>query len=238
MEIERRKLKRKPLADCTNTISRASSEIKKSFAKPKVQNPKKFESKTGRKNPPKDDTKTCGENPKKNDSKFNGENPKKHDSKISGENRKKHDSRTSGENSEKYDTSTSSNDAVSKEIQRFWPANPSVRRSTEAGLNGSKSIDQDEVPWSQSDTRKNAEVLPASCPPMVPIARFWKKLGKQVCEAGPSKAHTEEPVQKKKRRYSMPELLPRDFIEEQRAKFAEIDAFELEEEVASETELE
>ncbi|ERN03220.1 hypothetical protein AMTR_s00003p00166540 [Amborella trichopoda] len=65
-----------------------------------------------------------------------------------------------------------------------------------------------------------------------------KKLGKQVCEAGPSKAHTEEPVQKKKRRYSMPELLPRDFIEEQRAKFAEIDAFELEEEVASETELE
>ncbi|ERN03221.1 hypothetical protein AMTR_s00003p00166850 [Amborella trichopoda] len=174
MEIERRKLKRKPLADCTNTISRASSEIKKSFAKPKVQNPKKFESKTGRKNPPKDDTKTCGENPKKNDSKFNGENPKKHDSKISGENRKKHDSRTSGENSEKYDTSTSSNDAVSKEIQRFWPANPSVRRSTEAGLNGSKSIDQDEVPWSQSDTRKNAEVLPASCPPMVPIARFWR----------------------------------------------------------------
>ncbi|ERN04101.1 uncharacterized protein LOC110007078 [Amborella trichopoda] len=237
MEIERTKLKRKPLVDCTNTLSRASSAIKESCSKPILANPKKFDSKTSGKNPNKYCPKTSGKNPKNDDSKTSVGNPRKHDSKTSGGNPRKHDSKTSEESPNKYETSTGSSDAASWKIQSFGHPTPCPRISTETDLPGCESIDQDVVPKCKSFKRKNGELLPASCPPIGGIARFWKKLGKQVCEAGPSKVQTDEPVQEKKKRwYSMPELLSRDFIEEQRAKFAEIDAFELEEEVASESE--
>ncbi|XP_058110555.1 uncharacterized protein LOC131253540 isoform X3 [Magnolia sinica] len=88
-----------------------------------------------------------------------------------------------------------------------------------------------------------AAAVPSSCPP----ARRIRSLGNRL------KSHDDvdlsktlsvpRPKSKKKRRHSMPEdpavhVLSQDFIDKQRAYFAEIDAFELQEEEVSESEME
>ncbi|XP_068644639.1 uncharacterized protein [Aristolochia californica] len=84
--------------------------------------------------------------------------------------------------------------------------------------------------------------IPSSCPPIGRTKNFSgrvDKLMKNSEDGLPKEHHVSPPKRKKKRRYSVGEyILPQDFIDKQRAYFAEIDAFELAEEDVSLSELE
>ncbi|KAG1338115.1 hypothetical protein COCNU_04G004210 [Cocos nucifera] len=93
--------------------------------------------------------------------------------------------------------------------------------------------------WKEKEARmykgKATRSTALSCPP---VARTTSMKGKLVMEDDkfdhPKAFSVPYPEAKKKQRCTLPE----DFMEKQRAYFAEIDAFELSEEVVSESELE
>ncbi|XP_010922689.1 uncharacterized protein [Elaeis guineensis] len=93
--------------------------------------------------------------------------------------------------------------------------------------------------WKEKEARmckgKATPSTALSCPP---VARTRSMKGKLVMEDDkfdhPKAFSVPYPEAKKKQRYTLPE----DFIEKKRAYFAEIDSFELSEEVVSESELE
>ncbi|KAK9283119.1 hypothetical protein L1049_011350 [Liquidambar formosana] len=94
-----------------------------------------------------------------------------------------------------------------------------------------------------AEKRKNKGkmvAIPLSCPSLEKIKNIREKLNK-VGDVGLSKSCT---VPRKKKRSHLPieedvskNALPQDFIDQQRAYFAEIDSFELPVEVASDSEL-
>ncbi|KAK1311683.1 hypothetical protein QJS10_CPA07g01255 [Acorus calamus] len=86
--------------------------------------------------------------------------------------------------------------------------------------------------------------MPLSCPPLARARSFGDKLRRKHKDVGKSKpCSIPDTKSKKKRRHSMlgnveKPRLPQDFIDKQRAYFKEIDDYELQVEVVSESEIE
>ncbi|KAG9455201.1 hypothetical protein H6P81_008105 [Aristolochia fimbriata] len=90
------------------------------------------------------------------------------------------------------------------------------------------------------DKGKAIDSTPSSCPPIGRTKNFRVNKRTKNSEDGLPKEHSVSPPKsKKRRRYSVGEYdLPQDFIDKQRAYFAEVDEFELAEEEVSPSELE
>lgn len=89
------------------------------------------------------------------------------------------------------------------------------------------------------DKGKAVAVGVFSCPPIERARRLWDDIEDEESDDDRIKMSKTFSDGGKKTRYSMPmPALPRAFVEEQRKYFAEVDAFELEEEAVSESELE
>ncbi|OVA12665.1 hypothetical protein BVC80_9017g18 [Macleaya cordata] len=210
MELERRNLKRKPLSDCTN-ITANNPRVSPIRKNPNVS----FSfGKSLITKPPKPPLST----------------------------------NKSDQNSFKYDTSTGSNNAENPRI-RTQPSTPprpnssanSVEIDCENAGVATVYSRRRPVEKTRDKGKEVAETVPFSCPPARRIGSIGDKLVIEHRDVALSKSCTAvRPKSKKKRRFSLPEepALPKDFIEKQKAYFAEIDAFELPEEVVSESELE
>ncbi|XP_068669074.1 uncharacterized protein [Aristolochia californica] len=186
---KRKRLKRKPLVDCTNTVS-SVRRAAKLLSKPSKLSP----------------------------------------------------SAKSQECSQKYEASTGSNAVLNpcntlilNDFQ-FKPVKFSddVRGKGPEITTGVNRHTQEQ----RKDKGKDVmDSFPSSCPPIGRTKNFRANSGREDkvmnnSEDGlPKEHHLSPPKRKKKRRYSVAEyILPQDFIDKQRAYFAEIDAFELAEE--------
>nr|DAD26403.1 TPA_asm: hypothetical protein HUJ06_027871 [Nelumbo nucifera] len=193
MEDERRVKKRKPLSDCTNTVSsRISSH---SHAK-----------------------------------------PRKHS----------RSTKAADNNSLKYDTSTGSNAAENPGIS-ISPSTPPPQqtRSVSSAIHGNNSAILKVYSRTRSEEKRKNEGKAvavgkaSSCPPVRRITRIGDKTNEEHKKFGFSKTCRVPRSKRKKECFPVPGkgsnkyALPQNFIDQQRAYFAEVDAFELPEEVAT-----
>ncbi|KAF8397150.1 hypothetical protein HHK36_016057 [Tetracentron sinense] len=157
------------------------------------------------------------------------------------------------ETSFKYDTSIGSNVAENPRT-RSQPSTPAPQKFS--ANSDTLECEKSELVtvYSRRQTAEKRKIkgkaiamaIPSSCPPAGRVRHIGRdKLSEEHGDVGLSKSDkVPHPKYKKKRHHSLSKLdvdtpgLPQDFINQQRAYFAEIDAFELPEEVVSESELE
>ncbi|KAJ4970730.1 hypothetical protein NE237_003829 [Protea cynaroides] len=143
------------------------------------------------------------------------------------------------ESSLKHDSSIGSNNA-DKPCVLPQPSTPPNRKS----LADSGAVDRENsgvvtvyCRKRNTETRKDkgkavSVELPFSCPPVARVRSLGNKVNDKHGDAGLSKTSGASNLKrKKKQRLS----LPQDFIDQQKAYFAEIDAFELPEEIVSDS---
>lgn len=150
----------------------------------------------------------------------------------------------------KFDTSIGSNNAEYPPL----PSTPHQSATTSSSNSGGGDCEKSGSliiysrrqagPLDRRNKNKRKKIAtPLSCPQAITYKDLSGKLN-QDGAGDVSTSHKDLSPKYKKRRYSLPgenlctHTLPRDFIEQQRAYFAEIDAFELPEEVVSDSEVE
>ncbi|XP_008792196.2 uncharacterized protein LOC103708875 [Phoenix dactylifera] len=226
----RRNLKRKPLFDLTNTTRSLSSSHAASL-KPNPIPKRKPKPQSSDPTPPQ--SSNPDETPARSNSGFNSGGPDDHGVQI-----------VAAPSPRSRETFLDSVDDVAQpdksEHYIVYTQRTAERRCKEKEA-GRKCQEK------EAGRRCKEKAVPSTTSSCPPVGRSRSIKGKLVLDNDkvdhPKAFSVPYQKAKKKRRYTMPEaickpILPQDFIENQKAYFAEIDAFELPEEVVSESELE